>query len=105
MDTPFPAVDDATFREAVASGTTLVDVWAPWCGACRTLGATLQQLAPALDPALKVVQLDSEANPATAAAFGVMALPTLLLFRDGALVGRRVGALGRQGILAFVAGD
>lgn len=100
MNVPLPSVDDATFDRTVASGTTLVQAGAPWCTACRTLAATLAQMA--LGPGVRAVHLDVAESPGTAARLGIAALPTLLLFREGALVARRTGSAGRSAIQAFL---
>ncbi len=100
-----PAVTDADFDEVVrsADGLLVVDVWAAWCPPCRALEPVLAELAADLDGALAVVALDSDANPEVARRYGVMNLPTMLVFRDGELVQRLVGARGKRLLLEALA--
>jgi thioredoxin len=89
-----PAVTDATFAAEVEAreGLTVVDFWAPWCGPCRMLTPVLERLATRHAERLRVVKLDTDENPRTMVRFGVRGIPTLLVFRDGQLVDRVVGA-------------
>ena len=86
--------DDSSFDEVAgaAPGPVLVDLWAPWCGPCRTVTPVLDQLAVDLAGRCKLVKVDVDEAPATAARFGVRGVPTLLVLRGGAEVARRVGA-------------
>lgn len=70
----------------------LVDFWAKWCGPCRALGPHLDRLADQQSDQLKVVKVDVDAEPALAKAYGIQAMPTLLVFRNGKEVARHVGA-------------
>jgi thioredoxin 1 len=92
-----PAVDDATFAERVerAPGLTLVDFGAAWCGPCRVIAPVVERLAAEYAPRLSVLSMDVDDNPVTAARFGIRGMPTLLFFRDGAVVDRVVGAVPR----------
>jgi len=84
--------DDSFQAEVIESDRpVLVDFWAAWCGPCRLMNPILEEIAAERDD-LKVVKLDVDANVATAARYGVMAMPTMLLFRDGAPVSSIVGA-------------
>jgi thioredoxin 1 len=87
-------VTDATFTEEVLdSGTpVLVDFTASWCGPCRMITPVLAELAEEMPGRLKVVQLDVDTNPRTQAAYGVLSMPTLILFRAGEPVKSMVGA-------------
>lgn len=90
-----PAVTDATFSTEVAAGTGLVAVEfsAAWCAPCRVMAPVVEAVARDYAPRLRVLQMDGDANPATMARLGVRGLPTMLVFRDGALVERIVGAV------------
>lgn len=85
-------ITDATFSQEINEGLVLVDFWAPWCGPCRMQAPILDQLSQKYDETeLKITKLNVDDNPQTAASFGVMSIPTLLFFKDGELVEKRVG--------------
>ncbi|WP_025155754.1 thioredoxin family protein [Leifsonia aquatica] len=95
--TTIDSVTDATFAAEVlaASGTTLVEFWAEWCGPCRALGPVLEQVAREHDGALRVVKINADDNPRTAAEYRALALPFMKVFRDGEPVGTIIGAKPR----------
>jgi len=76
----------------------LVDCWAPWCGPCRMISPLVEQLASEYAGRLKVTKLNVDENPLIASQYAIQSIPTLLLFRDGRLVDRLVGALPRPEI-------
>ena len=90
---PVHAVTDDTFQAEVLESElpVVVDFWAAWCGPCRAMSPILEELASERDD-FRVVKIDAEANIATAARYGVMAMPTFVVFRDGAPVGKLVGS-------------
>jgi thioredoxin 1 len=92
MAKPIP-VTDQTFDEKVinADQLTLVDFWAEWCGPCKMIAPVLDELANELDGQLTITKLNVDENPDTAGAYGVMSIPTLLVFKDGEPVDRIVG--------------
>jgi thioredoxin 1 len=97
-------VDDlaaATFNEAVLASPipVVVDVWTAWCGPCKTLRPIVEDLAGELVGRMRFYKLDAEEHPDTARRFNVMSFPTLLVFRDGELVQRLIGARGRRHLL------
>lgn len=86
-------VTDSTFDELVvnAEKPVLVDFWADWCGPCKMIAPVLEELSTELDGRLTIGKLDVDDNQNTAFAFGVMSIPTLLLFKNGEPVDRIVG--------------
>jgi thioredoxin 1 len=88
------AISDASFEADVlnSSQPVLVDFWAEWCGPCRVLGPTLEELAGELGDRLSVVKVNIDENPEAPARYGVRSIPTMILFKDGAPVATQVGA-------------
>lgn len=88
---------DATFDEVVNAqdSPVVVDFWAEWCGPCRMIAPILDEIASEQDGKVKIGKLNVDENPTTAQRFGVMSIPTLLVFRDGELDKRIVGAKGK----------
>lgn len=86
-------VTDSTFEEMVVNSKTpvLVDFWATWCGPCKMIAPVLEEIASEVGDKLVIGKLDVDANQDTAMAFGVMSIPTLLLFKNGEPVDRIVG--------------
>jgi len=92
MNTTTLHLDAEAFDRTVAEpGVTLVDFWATWCGPCRALAPTVERLADEFAGRAQVAKVDVDAHPALAERFGVLSIPTLLFFRDGAEVARVVG--------------
>lgn len=86
--------DDGTFVEVAERSVlpVVVDLWAPWCGPCRTVGPMLEQLASEFAGRCKVVKVNVDDAPVTSTRFSVQGVPTLVALRDGREVGRQVGA-------------
>jgi len=79
-------LNDRTFLAAVTSGVVLVDFWAPWCGPCRMQGPILESVSQRLGDAVKICKVNVDEAPATADRFGIRAIPTLALLKDGKVV-------------------
>jgi len=92
---------DATFEDFVKNNPlAVVDCWAEWCGPCRMIGPVVEQLAKDFAGKVMFGKLNVDQNPATAARFGIMSIPTLLIVKDGTLVDSIVGAVPRDQIVS-----
>jgi thioredoxin 1 len=91
-------VSDTTFESEVlkATGPVVVDFWAEWCGPCRMIAPALEEIAGSLDGKVKIVKLNVDENPQTAAKYGIQSIPTLMIFKDGQMASRQIGALPKQ---------
>jgi thioredoxin 1 len=94
-------VTDRTFAQEVLHSTSpvLVDVWADWCGPCKVIAPIVEELAREYEGQLTVMKLDVDENPQTALAYRVQSIPTLLVFKDGKLAERIVGAVPKRMIV------
>jgi thioredoxin 1 len=95
---------DTTFdKDVLASDVpVLVDFWAEWCGPCRMMGPTIDQVATEYSGKIKVGKLDVDSNQQTASRYGIRGIPTLLLFKDGKIVEQKVGAIGKPEFLKML---
>jgi thioredoxin len=99
-------VTDETFQRDVlqTSGRpVLLDCWAPWCGPCRMIAPIVEQLAAESQGRYRIVKLNVDENPQTAAKFQIQSIPTMLIFKDGKLVDRIIGAQPKRSIAARLA--
>ena len=98
-------VTDATFEQEVLKneGPVLIDFWAEWCAPCRQLAPTIKELAEEYGDKLRVVKVDVDANPKTASQMQIRAMPTLLVVKNGAVVGQLVGAQAKDKIKQLIA--
>jgi thioredoxin 1 len=98
-------VSDSTFDETVVGSDkiVLVDFWAEWCGPCKMIAPTLEEIASEHEAKLQIAKLNVDDNPQTAMRFNVMSIPTLLVFQAGEPVKRLVGAKGKGQLLQDLA--
>ncbi|WP_217477371.1 thioredoxin TrxC [Stutzerimonas stutzeri] len=102
-DKPFD-VNQASFANQIKGDVPLlVDVWASWCGPCRSFAPTFAQAATQLQGRCRLAKLDSEANPQLSTQLGIRSIPSLILFRSGQEVARQSGALPLPQLLAWLA--
>ena len=99
MNKPIAITDENFEREVLNSETpVLVDFWAEWCGPCRALAPTIEELSEEYEGRLKVTKLDVDENPLTASTYGIRSIPTLIIFADGVEKDRILGALPKKHI-------
>lgn len=98
-------VTDDTFEMEVVDSPTpvLVDFWAAWCMPCRMMAPIVDEIATEYEAQLKVAKLDVDQNPQTATQHGIMSIPTLMLFKNGEVVERLVGAMPKQRLVERIA--
>ena len=84
---------EGAFDQAVAQGVTLVDFWADWCGPCKMLAPTIDQLAKTYEDKAIVAKIDVDSQPNLARRFGIMSIPTVIILKDGVEVDRKVGLM------------
>jgi thioredoxin 1 len=98
-------LDSNNFKSAVAGDTpVLVDFWAPWCGPCKAIAPVLEDLSTELAGKLSIAKVNVDDNGDLAAQFGVRAIPTLLLFKNGAVIEQFVGMMDKATLKAKLAG-
>lgn len=96
-------IKEAEFNDAVKGGKVIVDFWATWCGPCKMQGALIEQKLVPEHPEIEVLKVNVDEEPGLAARFGVMSIPTLLLYKDGQLVEQLVGLTKPDELLAKLA--
>jgi thioredoxin 1 len=104
MSTTIQTLTDTTFDEIVGSADKpiLVDFWAEWCGPCKAIAPILEELAVEQSERFSIAKLDIDENVATATKYAVMSIPTLLLFKDGEVIARLVGAKPKGAMLSEI---
>jgi thioredoxin 1 len=100
-------VSDTTFESEVlkASGPVVVDFWAEWCGPCKMIAPALDEIAKSLGDKVKILKLNVDENPQTASKYGIMSIPTLMIFKNGEMASRQVGAAPKQKLEQWINGS
>ena len=99
-------VSDATFESDVLKSAepVVVDFWAEWCGPCRMIAPALEEIAEQLGDKVKIVKLNVDENPNVASKYGIMSIPTLMMFKNGEISSRQVGAAPKQKLQQWISG-
>ena len=97
-------VSEATFQGEVLDSDqpVLVDFWATWCGPCKAMSPAIDKLVEEMAGQVKVVKVDIDSNPKVASQFGVMSIPSFIVFKGGAEVGRKMGMMSFDDLKALV---
>ena len=97
-------VTDQDFEQTVlkAGKPAFVDFWAPWCGPCRIIGPIVEELAPNYTEKAVIAKMNVDDNPEVAQKYGVTSIPTMMMFKDGKLVDRVVGAMPKNQLQSFI---
>ena len=96
-------VSDQSFEQDVlkAEGPVLVDFWAEWCGPCKQIAPSLEELAKEMGDKLTVVKVNIDENPQTPTQYGVRGIPTLMIFKNGEVAAMKVGALPKSKLVEW----
>ena len=95
-------LNDKTFNETISTGVTLVDFWAAWCMPCRMQGPIVDKVADEIGEKAKVGKLDVDRYPSLAGKYGVMSIPTLIVFKDGKVAKTFVGVQSEQTLMSAI---
>ncbi len=100
-------VDKNNFQTDVlqSSEPVVVDFWAEWCGPCKMIGPSLEEISTELGGKVKIAKLNIDENPELAAQFGVRSIPTLMIFKGGEVADMKVGALPKTALSAWIGGS
>jgi len=97
-------VTDATFEADVlqSSEPVVVDFWAEWCGPCKAIGPSLEEIATEMHGKVKIVKMNVDENPGVPGSLGIRSIPTLILFKDGKAASQKVGAAPKSDLVKWI---
>ena len=97
-------VTDATFEEEVLKSDkpVVLDFWAPWCGPCKQIGPSLEEISDEMKDKITVGKVNIDENPVTPTKYGVRGIPTMLVFKDGKAAATKVGAISKPAIVEWI---
>ena len=97
-------VTDATFEEEVLKSDkpVVLDFWAPWCGPCKQIGPSLEEISDEMKDKITVAKVNIDENPVTPTKYGVRGIPTMLVFKDGQAAATKVGAISKLAIVEWI---
>lgn len=97
-------LNDTNFEAEALQGSLpcLVDFWAPWCGPCKAIGPVISELAAQFDGKVKIAKMNVDESPATPGKYGIRAIPTLIMFKDGKVIDQVTGAVGKAQLVAMI---
>ncbi len=97
-------VTDATFEADVLKSAepVVVDFWAEWCGPCKMIGPSLEEISAEMAGKVKIVKMNVDENPGVPGTFGIRSIPTLILFKDGKAASQKVGAAPKGDLVKWI---
>jgi thioredoxin 1 len=95
-------VTDQTFTAELKEGLVLVDFWAPWCGPCKMIAPVLEEIDAEIGDKVGIIKLNVDENPETTKSYGVMSIPTLILFKDGVVVDKVIGFQPKEALTKVI---
>ena len=97
-------ITDQNFAEEIesAEGLCMVDFWAEWCGPCKAIGPSLEELSEEMASKLKIVKINVDENPSTSQAYGIRSIPALMIFKDCQKFSEKMGALPKSALESWV---